>query len=942
MKKYILTLAVALLCFTAATAQKYMDMAGTVTDTSGTGLAFASVVLLQAKDSVIAGFCVSEADGRFAMKKVETGEYLLQVSFVGFETHHQPLSVTGGGSLDLGRIALQPSSAMLEGVEVAAERVPMRFQGDTIEYNAAAFKTQAGAVVEDLLKKLPGVEVQRDGSIRANGETVQNVLVDGKEFFSGDPTIATKNLPADAVDKVQVYDKKSERAEFTGIEDGREEKTINLSLKEDKKHGYFGNATAGGGSEERYEGRFNLNRFSSNTQLSAIGMANNTGQQGFSFNDYMQFMGGLSNMMGGGGSGGSQRVSISLDPAEMGLPIGGGTSNGFVSTWAGGLNFNRDFGAGTQKNKARTKLNASYFFSRIQTDLDKTSERNNLLDGSLFATNSADLRQNRHLNHRFTATLRHELDSFQNIVLRTKAAFNDAFIKSLSSTQTFSAENLLQNAGTGSFRTDGQGSDLDASLTYRRRFRHKGRALVGTAELGAGRTDRTGLVLSENLFFLEGELSDTVDQRQASDDDRSEYGLSLAFTEPVAKGLYLELGASRQNYTDLTDKRFFDRQPTGNEVLNEDLSTRYRRGYTYDRGSLNWLLNRKKYNLTLGAALQRSVLEGKLLDEDLPIGRSFTRVLPNLFFDYEFATARNLNVEYQTFLREPSLEQLRPVVDNSDPLNRYTGNPGLNPSMEHNLNLRFMNFDQFTFTSLFVNLGAVYIADHITNATTVDSLFRRTTQPVNVERDATLQGYVQFSTPLRPVKSNVNLSLGTNWNRGILFVNGSPGDVGRLSNSLEISFDNRKKEKFDVAVGVRFSRNETRYLGSELPDQRWLNQRYFADVTATPNEFWTLSTSFDYKVYPAAAQFGEATALPIWKASVGRYFLANKRGQLKISAYDLLNRNLGIRRSSELNYTEEERIRSLGRYVVLSFAYSLSGFGGKKSGIEIKVEERRD
>ena len=675
---------------------------GMVADSSGVGLPAATVVLLQKQDSVLTSFGISDTDGRFVLKRIAPGDYLLQITYVGYATHYQPLTLEAGmAKTELGTIVLDPASADLAYVEVKAEHVPMRFNSDTLEYNADAFKTQPGSVVEDLLKKLPGVEVARDGSIKAQGETVKNVLVDGKEFFGNDPTIATKNLPADAVKKVQVFDKKSEKAEFTGIEDGQDEKTINLSLKDGKKQGYFGNATAGAGALEnpdggydadRYEGKFNINRFSKNTQFSALGMANNTNQQGFSFNDYLQFMGGMSNLMGGGD--GSKSVNISLDPGSSGIPMGAGPGSGLNTTWAGGLNFNHDF-------SKKTELNASYFYNRIENDIVRTVTRENLLGDVSFASGEDEDRLSRNHNHRFNLKLQHGIDSFQNVILRTRLGFNDAFLDSDGTSFTRNPAGLPENEGLRNYHADGENMSLNSSLTYRRRFRNLGRSFVADLTFGKQNNDRAASLYSLNQFFQNGNpaFSEAVDQRQNYADDAGDYGATLSYTEPLGKKRYLEFEVSRRNYSNETVKDFYDRQPGGGEVFNDLLSNRYNRDYRYDRGGLSFLLNRKKYNLTLGAALQQSKLKGELFGGDVPIRQSFTRVLPSAFFDYEFATARNLNVKYTTNLREPSLEQLQPVVDNSDPLNTYTGNPGLRPEYAHNLGLNYMLFDQFSFTS---------------------------------------------------------------------------------------------------------------------------------------------------------------------------------------------------------------------------------------------------
>lgn len=916
--------------FIIAAAQN-ITLEGRITDSLGTALPAASVVLLEKKDSVLNTFGLADGDGKFSLRRVEPGDYILQISYLGYRNHWQTVQVKAGNpKMDLGTIVMEQASAELASVEIKADRAPLSMRNDTLEYNAAAFKVQPGAVVEDLLKKLPGVQVQPDGSIKAQGETVRKVLVDGKEFFGDDPKIATKNLPADAVNKVQVYDKKSDRAEFTGIEDGRDEKTINLKLKDDKKQGYFGNATAGVGTEDRYEGRFNVNRFGRRTQMSALGMMNNTNQQGFSFEDYINFMGGLGSFMsGGGGSGGT---SISLNTDDVGGLVGNNLKDGFTTTWAGGANLNTEF-------SKHTSLSLNYFYNRIQNEMERNATRESLLGNQNFNSTETEDRLTRNANHRLNLTFKHKIDSSQNLTLRSHLTLNDALFGSLSQSQTANPEGAAQNRGLRDYDSDGQQLKADATLIYRRRFARKGRAFVADASFNTGSDRRDGLLFSENIFFQNSQ-PDTlpVRQRQAYDDDAANWGGSFSYTEPLGKRRYLELRAEHQQYTNRTVKDFYDRilTPTPGEAYNPLLSNRYQRGYRYDRAGMNYLLNRPKYNLTAGAAVQHSALKGEISGSETPIQRTFTRVLPAAFFNYDFKTGRNFSLDYTTLLREPSLEQLQPVVDNSDPLSTYTGNPDLRPEYAHNLNARFLNFDQFTMTSVFANFGATYTRDRITNASTVDSLFRRNLRPVNVAQDFVLTSYASLNTPLRFIKTNLNLTLNSTYNRGVLFVNEAENTTDRWVNTAEIRFDNRKKDRVDWSVGTSLSRNSTRYSVSTALDQAFLNQVYSGEITAFPSKKWAVGTGLDYSIYSKEA-FGERRAVPLWRASLTRYVLKNNKGQIKIAAYDLLNRNIGISRNSQLNYLEEVRIRNLGRYMMASFAYSLAGFKREKGGVEIRL-----
>ncbi|MCB0634469.1 MAG: hypothetical protein KDD15_32270, partial [Lewinella sp.] len=390
-----------------AQSPKNFDLKARVIDAEDqTPLVSATVMLLSVQDSALISFGRSEDDGSLGMKRVPNEQaYLLRITYLGYHMKDVLLPFpVNEALLDLGTIKMQTQSALLNEVVVAEEHIPVRINKDTIEYNARAFKTTPNAPVEDLLKKLPGMEVDRDGNIRAQGERVEQVTVDGKEFFGRDPKAATRNLPAEAVDKVQVYDKKSEQAEFSGVDDGSRQKTVNLELKDDFKKGAFGSAEAGYGTEDRFNLKGSLNRFSPKQQFSVIGMGNNINRQGFSFDDYMQFTGAMRRMMSGGG--GTMRLTFNSD--EMDFPIDFGANTGFTDTWAGGLNYNRDWSKGNE-------LTASYIFSNLDRNTETDTYRENYLsDGKLIFEDHAD-EDNLRQFHRFNVGLERELDSLNQI-----------------------------------------------------------------------------------------------------------------------------------------------------------------------------------------------------------------------------------------------------------------------------------------------------------------------------------------------------------------------------------------------------------------------------------------------------------------------------------------------------------------------------------------------
>jgi hypothetical protein len=361
--------------FNLAEAQTKYTLTGKLTDDAGEPLAAGSVMLLQASDSILQSFAITAADGQFSFADVPPGEYVFKANYLKHRNLAKSITVGGEATeINLGQLKMTPESSKIDDVEITDERIPIRFKGDTIEYDAKAFTVQPNAPVEELFKRLPGMEVDRDGNIKAQGEEVTRILVDGKEFFGDDPKVASRNLPAESVDKVQVFDKMSDVSEFTGIDDGTRTRTINLTLKEDYKTGYFGNVAAGYGTKERFEAKANLNRFGDKSQLSFLGQANNTNQQGFTMKDYMGFVGGMGNLMN------SSDPTQSMSAGDLGLNLSSNPNSGFFTTGAGGLN-------GNWTPNTKTQITASYFYNYLRKDISRDLFKETILDEGSFITN---------------------------------------------------------------------------------------------------------------------------------------------------------------------------------------------------------------------------------------------------------------------------------------------------------------------------------------------------------------------------------------------------------------------------------------------------------------------------------------------------------------------------------------------------------------------------
>ena len=895
---------------------KNYTVSGTIQDEQQAALPSATVVLMQVADSVLVGFGVTRNDGSFQIKHNRPGEFVLQVSYVGYSSHVKLVQLADDAKVDVGIIGMQQSAQVLGEVEITGDHIPIFIKKDTIEYNADAFGTRPNAVVEDLLRKLPGVEVENDGSIIAQGEEVEQVLVDGKEFFGTDPKIATKNLPADAVDKVQVFDKKSEMAEFSGIDDGETSKTINLELKEDRKQGVFGNVTAGYGSMDRFDTKLSLNRFSKNQQISVLGLANNVNKQGFSINDYIDFSGGMSSMMRA--SGGSGRLTIRAGGRNS-IPISDGLSEGFSESLAGGVNYNIEF------NK-KTELRSSYFYNGVRSNIEEQVYRQNFLSNRDFETFESNDELSKNKNHRVNLIFEHDLDSTQNIRFSSSVGFNDQFGDLVQATQNINSDGLVQNTSDVTNNSDGDGISFQGELMYRKKFSKKGRNLSATVSLGINNDDYRLDLASISNFYNRDTSQQKIFQQQSDQDERDNYGLRFSYTEPLGKGKYVELNYRRQNYEDETIQDVYDIDPvTGDLIFNPIISNHYGRNYIMDRPGATFRWNTKTSNMNLGVSFQNSQLDGDLRLEEVRVSQDYFNVLPNFSWRLNLSNSSNLRVRYNTSVNEPSVTQLQPIVDNSDPLRVYIGNPNLDPEYRHNFNLHFHSFSQFSMTSIFAMLRGTYTKNQITNAQTIDEQFRQVTTPKNVDDDLNLRGYISYGTLIRPIKTNIRVNTNVTYRRSIVFVNGTENDVDRNTQTFGLRFNNRNTEVVEVGVGGSWTNNITKYsIDSDL-DQKYFNHNYTADLSVQLLQKWLVATDLNYAIYTGDA-FEQDEEIPIWGASLSRYFLDGDRGEFKFAVYDILDRNKGVTRSSDANYIENRTVNSLGRYFMLSFTYALQSF----------------
>lgn len=924
MKKIYLLIVISL-CTLVTQAQKNGSLKGLLYDTvAKQPVVSATITILKKKDSSLVTFTMSDSKGHFEITGLADGDYRMLITHVNYHGSNKNFTITEAGrNKDLGNVIMHDAAQMLNEVVVTAEAPPVTLIGDTVQYNAGSFKTPPNSNVEQLLKKMPGIQVDKDGTIKAQGQEVKRVLVDGKEFFGTDPKVATKNLPSDAVDKVQVYDKASDAAQLTGFDDGNSEKTINLKLKKDKKKGLFGKATVGGGTADRYEGRFNVNSFKGARQLSVIGLGNNTNAEGFSFMDMLSFSGGgLSNMSRSGNA-----ISLtSTDPSLAGF-AGGNNNNSIRTIWGGGINYNNIIGT-------KTDFTSNYFYNRYNPKIEKESRQQNFLpDGSTLNRVTNSLTDNINNSHKLNLSADIKLDSFHSIKISPSLGYQSTDNSSNSDYETRRQNNTLTNQGFNNTRSNSDGYNFRNDILFRKRFRTRGRTFSLSLQTNLNASDGEGTQLSVNKFFNpDGSplRTDSINQRNNNSSDLRSYNARAVYTEPIIKNSLLELSVSNSLSKSTSGKTTWDYNKTSGKYdeVNDQLSNNYENAYSYTNAGIRWRSQFKKWNFAVGANWQKAELEGTIIagTKDSLINQTFYNILPNSRFQYNFTRYKNLQINYNASTNQPSMTQLSPVPDISNPLNIRDGNPDLQQEYTHMATINFMSVNPFKNKNLFAFFNMRQTNNKIVNYDTINAQGIKRTRPVNVDGVYNITGTVSLGLPVRFLKGTVNVSSNLGYDGNKQFINGIGNTIKTLTLGPNLRLDMSPTDKFDLSLNAGVNYNKSKYSLQSSLNTEYISQNYGADVNwQLPKSFY-FNTEFTYTVNNRLAE-GFNLRVPLWNASISKQFLRYNRGELKLSAFDLLNENVNVSRSSNQNYIEDNRITTLQRYFMLSFTYSLSKMG---------------
>ncbi len=889
----------------------------------------ATVSLVYANDSSLVSFSRTNEAGLFNFKNVAPGNYLISVSYVGYIPKWVPVITGTEKTVDMGLIYMNDVNTMST-VTVTARRPPVVINGDSVEFNSENFKTAPNAVVEDLLKKMPGMEVDKSGGITVNGKKVSKVFVNGKEFFTGDPMMATKNLPADAVDKIQVYDRKSDQAMFTGIDDGSEETAINLKLKKDRNKSTFGKLNAGAGTPSVFDAQGNVNVINNEEQFSAIGGANNTNRQNFSGRNIVNFSGG-----GGGRPGAGAGVTVNFSGGSGETDA---NAQGIAETYSIGGNYSNLF------NNKKTEFNANLSISDVERNNISNSFTQNLTPGNAFnrISNSNSIAGNKQQN--FGSTIDHKVNDNFSFRFTPSLGLQQTTNYSEDSTQTYLTNGNLLNSNTTIASSASDAVNAASTLLLRKKFAKKGRTLSSTITQSFNRSNSTGNQFTEQLSYINNKLSNDsiLDQQNTRKGENSSYSANLIYTEPLGKKSLLEFNTYLSKSIGSSSRKIYDYSTLtdGYGVLNTRLTNEFNSEYTYSGGGMSYRSNQKKYNFSTGVSLQKAVLDGENISAKTKLSQSFQDILPNATFRYNFSQTKNLNVDYRTSTNQPSITQLQPVLDQSNINRQSIGNPDLKRSYVHNLNIRFFSSKILAGKSFFSTLNASTTNNSIVNYDSV--LPNRTilTRPVNVNGAYRINGSMNYGFGIKKLKSRLSFGLNAGLNNNISYANGLLNTIVTKSTGPSMSYTYIVDDVIDINLTARYSFSNTNNTINPTLNTNFLTKVFGADMTNYLPLNIVLNQSFNYAINTGRAE-GFNTAIPIWNASFSKFFLKNKRAEIKMSAFDLLNKNIGISRNVSQNQIVDRSYNVISQYFMLTFTYSLqkSGLGGgaRAGGMMIRM-----
>ena len=901
--------------------QSGVNVTGSVVEQgSDTPIEQATVRLLNVKDSAMVRGVVSARNGSFTLKNVKKGSYLLHITFIGYDPLYQPLQITGKKNpVNVGKLELSEGAIELGEAVVIGKAPEVTVRNDTVEYNADSYKVTEGSVLEDLLKKMPGVEVDSEGKITVNGKEVKKVMVDGKEFFSDDPKVASKNLPAKMIDKLQVLDKKSDMAQMTGFDDGEEETVINLTVKPGMKQGWFGNAYGGYGSKDRYEGNAMVNRFVNNDQITFMGGANNTNNMGFS--DLASTM--FSGMGGGGGRRG-----------------GFGAGSGITSSGNAGLNFSKEF------KPDKLTLGGNTRYSHSDNDARSKSDRQNILPGdSSSYDNSEAMSRTKSDNFGVDFRLEWKPDTMTQLIFRPSFSLSHSMNDNFSDATTLDNERDTVNTNKSSNYSESNGYNLNASIDFSRKLNNKGRVFSATLSGGNSNSYSDGMNRSDIVYFNQTDAlkNSIIDQRSRYDNKGFNYRAYVSWVEPIGHNNFIQATYSISQRKQEALKNVYNQDADGiYNVLDSAYSQSYRNNFISQRASLSFKSQRAKFNYTIGLNLDPSYSSSENFVGDTTLSKITRKVVnlsPMAQFNYMFDKRTNLRIMYNGRTSQPSMTQLQPVADISDPTNITIGNPDLNPRYTNNVFIRFQQFTPEKQRAFMIMANGSYIINDIVSYTSYNQETGvKTTTYKNVNGNYSGNVRMMLNTPLKNKKFSINSMTMASFANSNGYINEEKNTNRNLILSERGGIDFRSSY---LDLGVN---GNIRYNATSNSLQKENNQNTF---NYGAGGYTTIYLPLNFKIesdvnWSTNSGYGDGFKQNevLWNASASKSFLKNNQGTLRFKIYDILQQRSNISRSVTASYIQDSEYNTLGSYFMVHFIYRFSIFKGGASASDVKTPGR--
>ena len=912
-----LTLSFLLLFIASFVFSQSQTLKGTIKDTSENRNLINTVIsVLNKKDSVLVKFARADKNGSFQIQGLKEGSYILMITHPYMGDYFDNVEVKASTPFDLGSVHLTPKSKLLSEVIVRSGS-PIKIKGDTLVYTADSFKVRAGANVEELLRRLPGITVDKNGQITAMGERVTKVLVDGEEFFGTDPGIATKNIRADAVQEVQVFDKKSDQAEFTGIDDGVKDKTINLKMK--KMAGYFGKAELGGGLKDKYDNAAMINLFKNKRKIAGYGIMSNTGQTNLDWQDAQNY-------------GGAEAMSGMSDDGGMYMMFSGGDENysggksGIPRNWNAGAHFSDKF------NNNKNSFNSGYKYSKvISPGVTRTFSETFLPNTDPWSSKSTSENKTSTNKHAVNTTLEFNLDS--NNSLKWTSRFNN---NSTVSNVNYYSEILDKlgdsiNNSTRKSITNSERNNVASSLLWRHKFKKLSRTLSINTDFNWSRSKSDGLLYSLNNFYTNGVFNhrDTTDQQNVNDNINNSISSRISYTEPLRKDFYMELTYGFTYSNNKSDRLTNIQTINGKyEEMVDSLSNFFVFNRTQNTPGINFRLNNKKHNFTFGSSVDFNQFEKKDLSSGITTNYNFVNFIPRANYTYKIKPTQSLRINYNGSTNAPSLEQLQPTRVNTDPLNVYIGNPNLRQSFRHNINTGYNSNNILKEKFIFTNFSFSFTENAFVQSSIVDNTTgKRTYQTVNADGNYYMNFYSSYGFKIKALSGWRNgIGPGFNFSRNVDFINGVKNINNTKRYSIEFNTSVYKAEKYNLWFSSNFGWNDSKSTVSTNANADYWSITLNGSGSKTIKKF-DIGTDVNLQLRQKDPRFPQNNSYTTWNGFITKRFFKENQFELKLQVNDILNENRGYNRNFSSYSFTETYYQTLRRFWLLTATWNISKNG---------------